>query len=165
MTKTPFHAISALKIYMKSGDNKKAATWWGRAFEKPLSHFLVREALRAGISHASVNLGHVGFAQDATHISIDISETPLTTLPVCVELLAPKRILEQFIRDQAKHLHGTTLVMVDGVHIASLHLSVVDDSIQEQPHTVEYITSGDTPLKVEHIAAEDRQDQAGGLAN
>jgi len=56
-------------------------------------------------------------------VSYDNAEIPMNTMPVCVELLAPKRILEQFIREQAKHLTGTTLVMVDGVHISSLHLA------------------------------------------
>ena len=36
-----FNTISALKVYMKSGDNKKASIWLKRAFEKPLSSYLV----------------------------------------------------------------------------------------------------------------------------
>lgn len=159
---TPFSTISALKIYMKRGDNKKEASWWKRPFERPLSTHLVREALRAGISHASVNLGHVGYAANAKNISIDNGEIPLTTLPVCVELLAPKRILEQFMRQQAKHLRGTTLVMVDGVHISDLHLSIVDESVEHQPHTVEYITGGDAPLQVDHVQVDEAADEAAG---
>lgn len=162
MTKTPFSTISALKIYMKRGDNKKAATWWKRAFEKPLSTFLVREALRAGITHASVNLGHIGYAANAKNISIDMGEVPMTTLPVCVELLAPKRILEQFVRQQAKHLKGTTLVMVDGVHISDLHLSAIDESVEHQPHSVEYITGGDVSVKVDHVQVDASVDEAVG---
>jgi PII-like signaling protein len=162
MNKTPFSTISALKVYMKSGDNKKEPTWWRRAFEKPLSTFLVREALRSGITHASVNLGHIGFSANAKHVSVDYGEIPLTTMPVCVELLAPKRILEQFVRQQAKHLKGTTLVMVDGVHISDLHLSAVDENVDHQPHSVEYITGGDVPVKVDHVRAEDATDEAVG---
>lgn len=162
MTDGKFSTISALKIYMKSGDNKKAATWWKRAFEKPLSSYLVREALRAGITHASVNLGHIGYTANAKNVSIDMGEIPLTTLPVCVELVAPKRILEQFMRQQAKHLKGTTLVMVDGVHISSLHLSAVDESVEHKPHTVEYITGGDATVQVDHVQADDEPSEAAG---
>jgi hypothetical protein len=60
MNKGSFHSISALKIYMKRGDNRKSSNWWGRLLEKPLSTHLVRAALQAGIMHAAVNLGHIG---------------------------------------------------------------------------------------------------------
>jgi PII-like signaling protein len=158
----PFSKISALKVYMKRGDNKKETSWWKRAFEKPLSTYLVREALRAGISHASVNLGHIGYTANAKNISIDHGEIPLTTLPVCIELLAPKRLLEQFLRQQAKHLKGTTLVMVDGVHISDLHLSAVDDSLEHGPHSVEYITGGDVSVKVDHVQVDEAAGEAAG---
>ena len=98
MNKGSFHSISALKIYMKRGDNRKSSNWWGRLLEKPLSTHLVRAALQAGIMHAAVNLGHIGFAADSKSVSYDNAEIPMNTMPVCVELLAPKRILEQFIR-------------------------------------------------------------------
>jgi PII-like signaling protein len=158
----PFSTISALKVYMKNGDNKKASTWWKRAFEKPLSTYIVREALRAGISHASVNLGHIGYTANAKNVSIDFGEIPLTTLPVCIELLAPKRMLEQFVREQAKHLKGTTLVMMDGVHISDLHLSAVDEAFENKPHSVEYITGGDVSVKVDHVQIDETSDEATG---
>jgi PII-like signaling protein len=158
----PFSTISALKIYMKRGDNKKETSWWKRALEKPLSTYLVREALRAGIPHASVNLGHIGYTANAKNISIDYGEVPLTTLPVCIELLAPKRVLEQFLRQQAKHLKGTTLVMVDGVHISDLHLSAVDEAVEHGPHSVEYITGGDVSVKVDHVQVDEAADEAVG---
>jgi PII-like signaling protein len=142
---------------MKRGDSRKSASWWGRLLEKPLSTHLVRAALQSGIMHAAVNLGHIGFATNAKAVSCDNAEIPMHTMPVCVELLAPKRILEQFIREQAKHLTDTTLVMVDGVHISSLHLAELDESIGHRAHSVEYITGGDVSVKVEHVeAAEDQ---------
>jgi PII-like signaling protein len=161
MKNEPFLPISALKIYMKRGDNLKASTWWSRMFEKPLSTYLVRAALQSGIMHAAVNLGHIGFAADAKAVSLESAEIPMNTMPVCIELLAPRRILEQFIRAQAKHLTGTTLVMVDGVHISSLHLAEFGDSLEHKPHSVEYITGGDVPLKVEHIEADGAEEAAG----
>ncbi len=161
MNSAAFNSISALKIYMKSGDNRKSAKWWGRMFEKPLSTYLVRAALQAGIMHAAVNLGHIGFASNAKAVSYDQSEIPMSTMPVCLELLAPKRLLEQFIREQAKHLVGTTLVMVDGVHISSLHLAELEDSVEHNPHSVEYITGGDVAVKVEHVEIESADEAVG----
>lgn len=146
-----FHTMTALRIYMKQGDNRKAARWWDRLFEKPLATHLVQAALRADIQHAAVTLGHIGFAKDATRVAAESGEIPMATLPVCVELLAPKRRLEQFIREQAKHLTATTLVMVDGVQISTLQLAEVDDAVEHLPHSVEYITSGDVPVKVDHV--------------
>jgi PII-like signaling protein len=161
MNKEPFLSISALKVYMKRGDNRKSANWWGRLFEKPLSTHLVRAALQAGIMHAAVNLGHIGFAADAKSVSYDNAEIPMNTMPVCVELLAPKRLLEQFVREQAKHLANTTLVMVDGVHISSLYLAELEESVEHRPHSVEYITGGDVSVKVEHVEIDDAQEAIG----
>ena len=47
---------------------------------------------------------------------------------------ALKRLLAQFIREQAKHLAGTTLAMVDGVHISSLYLAELEESVEHKPH-------------------------------
>jgi PII-like signaling protein len=151
MPEQQFSTISALRVYMKRGDNKKAARWWDRMFEKPLSHHLVNAALEAGLMHAAVNLGHVGFSKDASSVAFDSSEIPLSTLPVCVELLGPKRLLEQFVREQARHLAGTTMVMVDGVHISSLYLAEMDEAIEARPHVVEYVDGAHVPLAVEHV--------------
>jgi PII-like signaling protein len=151
MSEQKFSTISALRVYMKRGDNKKAARWWNRMFEKPLSHHLVNAALEAGLMHAAVNLGHIGFSKDAKSVAYDSSEVPLSTLPVCVELLGPKRLLEQFVREQARHLAGTTMVMVDGVHISSLYLADMDEAIEARPHTVEYVDGAQVPLAVEHV--------------
>jgi PII-like signaling protein len=145
--------ISALRIYMKRGDNKKSARWWNRMFEKPLAHHLVNAALEAGLTHAAVNLGHMGFAKDAKAAAYDSAEIPLSTLPVCVELLGPKRMLEQFIREQASHLIGTTLVMVDGVHISNLSLPEIDNAIKAGPHHVEYM-SGTVEVSVDHVTMD-----------
>jgi PII-like signaling protein len=160
MTKEPFLSISALKIYMKRGDNRKSGSWWGRLLEKPLSTHLVRAALQSGIMHAAVNLGHIGFAANSKAMAYDNAEIPMNTMPVCVELLAPKRLLEQFIREQAKHLADTTLVMMDGVHISSLHLAELDESIEHKPHSVEYITGGEVSLKVEHVEVGEQDEEA-----
>jgi hypothetical protein len=84
-------------------------------------------------------------------VAFDSSEIPLSTLPVCVELLGPKRLLEQFVREQARHLAGTTMVMVDGVHISNLYLAEMDEAIEARPHVVEYVDGAQVPLTVEHV--------------
>jgi fructose/tagatose bisphosphate aldolase len=71
-------------------------------------------------------------------------------------------LLEQFIREQAKHLKNTTLVLVDGVHIADLFLQEVEESIDKHRHSVEYIRGADgkTELEVEHVDADEDDETA-----
>jgi len=152
---TNFHSMAALRVYMKQGDNRRATTWWGRMFEKPLSTHLVYAALEAEITHAAVSLGRIGYSKGAKSISHDNSDMPLQTLPICVELVAPKRILEQFIRDQRKHLAGTTLVMLEGVHISNMSLEEADNAVEQYPHSVEYLSAGDSKIRVEHVQIAD----------
>lgn len=128
-----FTTLTALKIYMKRGNSRRENKWWKRAFEKPLSTFLVREALRSGVLHPSVNHGHVGFTVNAKHVSFDHGESPMLTLPVCVELIAPRSVLEHFVRSQATYLHDTTLVMHDGVHISPRHFKAVHGEHDSRP--------------------------------
>jgi len=157
-----FSSISALRIYLRRGDVKKSQRWWQRMVEKPLSTHLVEAAMQTGIVHAAVNLSQVGYTRDASKISYDHNEIPVNTLPVSVELLAPKRLLEQFIREQARHLKDTTLVLVDGVHISDLFLAEVEQSIENHPHSVEYIRGidGETELEVDHVDTEEEEDGA-----
>jgi PII-like signaling protein len=147
--------MTALRVYLKQGDNRRANTWWGRIFEKSLSTHLVYAALEAEITHASVSLGRIGYSKGAKAISHDNSDAPLQTLPVCVELVAPRRILEQFISDQRKHLAGTTMVMLEGVHISSMYMDDQEDSIDRYPHSVEYISAGDSKLRIDHVQIGD----------
>lgn len=156
-----FSSISALRIYLRRGDVRKSQRWWQRLVEKPLSTHLVQAAMQTGIVHAAVNLSQVGYTRDASKVSYDHNEIPVNTLPVCVELLAPKRLLEQFIREQAKHLKNTTLVLVDGVHISDLFLAEIDQSIENHPHSVEYIRGidGETELEVDHVEADEDEER------
>jgi PII-like signaling protein len=155
-----FSPISALRIYLRRGDVSKSQRWWQRLVEKPLSTYLVQAAMQTGIVHAAVNLSQIGYTRDASKISYDQQEIPVDTLPVCVELLAPKRLLEQFIREQAAHLRNTTLVLVDGVHISNLFLAEIEESMEKHAHSVEYIRGidGDTEIAVEHVEAEEDEE-------
>lgn len=156
-----FSSISALRIYLRRGDVKKSQRWWQRLVEKPLSSHLVHAAMQTGIVHAAVNLSQVGYTRDASKVSYDHADIPVNTLPVCVELLAPQRLLEQFIREQARHLKNTTLVLVDGVHISDLFLGEIEQSIEKHPHSVEYIRGidGETELTVEHVNADELEEE------
>lgn len=155
-----FSSISALRIYLRRGDVKKSQRWWQRLVEKPLSTYLVEAAMQTGIVHAAVNLSQIGYTRSSERISYDNGEIPVNTLPVCVELLAPKRLLEQFIREQAKHLRNTTLVLVDGVHVSDLFLAEVEANIETHPHTVEYIRgiNEDTELQIDHVTTDEAED-------
>jgi PII-like signaling protein len=155
-----FSSISALRIYLRRGDVKKSQRWWQRLVETPLSTYLVQASMKTGIAHAAVNLSHVGYTRDASKVAYDNGETPMNTLPVCVELLAPKRLLEQFIREQAKHLKNTTLVLVDGVHIADLFLQEVEESIDKHRHSVEYIRGNDGTTEIEVDLVDGDEEEA-----
>jgi PII-like signaling protein len=147
--------MAALRVYLKQGDNRRATTWWGRIFEKSLSTHLVYAALEAEITHAAVSLGRIGYSKGAKAVSQDTSDMPMQTLPVCVELVAPRRILEQFIRDQRKHLAGTTMVMLEGVHVSNMYMEDQENAIESYPHSVEYISAGSSEIRVEHVQIAD----------
>jgi PII-like signaling protein len=147
--------MAALRVYMKQGDNRRATTWWGRIFEKSLSTHLVYAALEAEITHAAVSLGRIGYSKGAKAVSRDSSDMPMQTLPVCVELVAPRRILEQFIRDQRNHLAGTTMVMLEGVHISRMYMDDQEDAIESYSHSVEYISAGNSEIRVDHVRITD----------
>lgn len=155
-----FSSISALRIYLRRGDVKKSQRWWQRLVETPLSTYLVQAAMKTGIAHAAVNFSQVGYSRDASKVAYDNGETPMNTLPVCVELLAPKRLLEQYIRENARHLKNTTLVLVDGVHIADLFLHEVEESIDKHKHSVEYIrgTDGKTEIEVDLVDGDEEDE-------
>jgi PII-like signaling protein len=152
MSKQQFKTLSCLRVYLRRGDNKRGANWWGRLFERPLSTYLVHAALKSGITHASVHLGHMGFAKDAKSVVYDLGELPLTTMPVCVEFVAPRRILEQFLRDEAKHLAGATMLMTEGVEFATTDMSLLVGADGET-HPVHYTGGSHSPLHVEHGGA------------
>jgi PII-like signaling protein len=142
-----FSTMCALRVYLKRGDNHHGQGFLRRFFKKPLATHLLQQALTQGVTHASVHLGHSGFAKGAKAVAADITEIQLETLPVCLELVAPKPLLEQFVRDHAKQMAGATLVMLEGVHIAPAMDSVPGTA----PHHVEYIKADGVELPVDHV--------------
>ncbi|HXJ21240.1 MAG TPA: DUF190 domain-containing protein [Polyangia bacterium] len=151
-----FSTMCALRVYLKRGDNHRAKGFFRRFFKQPLATHLLQEALKHGVTHASVNLGHSGFVRGAKSVSADVTEFALETLPVCLELVAPKPLLEQFVRDHAKQMAGATLVMLEGVHIVPAIESVPGTA----PHHVEYIKADGVELPVDHVDLD--ADEAAG---
>ena len=130
-----YQTMCSLRIYLRRGDLAEATSFWRRLFRQPLAGHLIRASLKAGVTHASLTFGNMGFAKGAKTIATDLTEIPVDTLPVCVELVGPRPLLDQFVRDHAKELKDATLVMLEGVLIRS--------SVQEpKDKDVEYVRVG-----------------------
>ena len=150
----PFQTMCALRIYMKRGDNAPQPSLWRRLFRRPLATHVLQAALKAGVTHASLSLGNMGFAKGAKVVAMDVTEIPLSSLPVCVELVGAKPLLEQFVRDNLKVLVGSTLVMLEGVHVVP---QVVEGDLPPSAHRVEYVKARGLEVPVEHVAVGDAQ--------
>jgi PII-like signaling protein len=144
-----FQTMCALRIYLRRGDNAQQQGFWRRMFQRPLSTHLLQAALKAGVTHASLSLSQMGFSNGGTSVAADLNEIPISTLPVCVELVGPKPLLEQFVRDHAKQIANATLVMLEGVHVRPQ--IVEDDKVPKAPHHVEYIKAGGVTVPVDHV--------------
>jgi PII-like signaling protein len=142
-----FSTMCALRVYLKRGDERQGGGFFRRFFKQSLATHLLKQALKQGVTHASVNLGHSGFARGAKSVAFDLTEIQMETLPVCLELVAPKPLLEQFVRDHAKPMAGATLVMLEGIHIAPA-MELVPGTA---PHHVEYIKADGVEVPVDHV--------------
>jgi PII-like signaling protein len=143
-----FQTMCALRVYLKRGENVPRASLWKRLFRRPLATHLLQAALKAGVTHASLSLSSMGFTNGSKVVAMDVSEMPLSSLPVCVELVGPKPLLEQFVRDQVKLLSGATLVMLEGVHVIP---QVAEDALPPSAHRVEYVKAGGIEVPVDHV--------------
>ena len=143
-----FQTMCALRVYLRQGDNAPGKGFFRRFFRRPLSAHLLQEALKAGVTHASLHMSAMGFANDAKVVSMELNEIPTTTMPVVVELVAPKPLLEQYVQDHAKHLKTATLVMLEGVHVRP---QIIEDDGAPHPHHVEYVKAGSVTVPVDHV--------------
>jgi hypothetical protein len=114
MTSEP---LCVLRIYLRRGEAKPGKTWWTRVFRPSLAIHVVEEALRAGITLASVTPGHTGFATGAKRVANGVSELGFGMLPTCVELIATKPDLERFILDHGADLARGTMVLLEGASV------------------------------------------------
>jgi PII-like signaling protein len=147
-----YKTMCSLRIYLRRGDLPEATGFWARLFRRPLATHLVQAALKAGVTHASLTFGSMGFSKGAKMVATDITEIPVDTLPVCVELVGMRPLLDQFARDHAKLLEDATLVMLEGVH---LRTEASDESTQ-RPSKVEYVRVG-RHSEASHAPLEDVQ--------
>lgn len=107
------NSMCSLRIYLKRGENKVGRTFWERLFEKPLSHYLVTTALKSGINFGSVQFGNIGFVQGAKNVSFNGAEVSPETLPVCIELMATRGVLDGFINEQKAYLKGKVVLLFE----------------------------------------------------
>ncbi len=96
--------------------------WFKR---KPISKYLVEEALKVGVTYASVTLGHLGFVHGAKHLAEAGTDAPMERLPTCIELVADRAVLDAFVDAFAHELVDAVLVRFDGaaVSLSPLELS------------------------------------------
>jgi len=144
----PFQTMCALRVYLRRGDGAPGGGLLRRLFRRPLATHLLQTALKAGITHASMSLGHMGFAAGARHVSADLSDIPIDSMPMCVELVGPKPLLEQFVRDHLKELTGATLVMLEGVRVLP---RVQEGQLPASAHHVEYVKAEGLAVSVDHV--------------
>lgn len=152
-----FQTMCALRLYLRRGDSAPPTSLLKRLFRRPLSTHLLQAALKAGVTHASLSLGNMGFAKGAKVMSADIGDIPLDAMPVCVELVGPKPLLEQFVRDHVKLLADATLVMLEGVHVMP---RVVEGDLSASAHHVEYVKAGAHQVSVDHVDVGGRDSAA-----
>lgn len=146
-----FQTMCALRVYLRRGDHAPATGFLRRLFRRPLTTHLLQAALRAGVTHASLSLGSMGFARGAKVVAADVTEVPVDAMPVCVELVGPKPLLEQFVRDHLKLLADATLVLLEGVHVVP---RVVEGELPGSAHRVEYVQAGGMQVPVDHVEVE-----------
>ncbi len=146
-----FQTMCALRVYLRRGDSAPPRSWLQRVFRPSLATHLLQAALRAGVTHASLSLGNMGFARGAKFVASDVNELPMDTLPQCVELVGPRPLLEQFVRDHVKLLADATLVMLEGVHVIP---RVVEADLAGSAHRVEYVSARGLSVPVDHVAVE-----------
>lgn len=113
----PSPSLSVLRIYLRRRRTKPGRGFWGRLFGRSLSYDLAERALKAGVTYATVTLGHAGFVPGAKRVVADISEVPPTTLPSCVELVAPVDVLEDFVTANRDELADAVLLRLDGARV------------------------------------------------
>lgn len=154
-----FQTMCALRVYLKRGDNVPQTNPLKRLFRRPLATHFLQAALKAGVTHASLSLGNMGFAKGAKVLSMDVTELPFSTLPVCVELVGPKPLLEQFVRDNVKLLADATLVMLEGVHVVP---QVVEGDLPPSAHHVEYVKADGVTVEVDHVDVAGESVKAAG---
>lgn len=111
-------SLSVLRIYLRRRSTVKQPGLRGWFKRKSISRHLVEQALKIGITYASVTMGHLGFVHGSTHVAEDGPDAPAQLLPTCVELVAERDVLDAFVDAFGHELFDAVLVRFDGVAVS-----------------------------------------------
>jgi PII-like signaling protein len=115
-------ALRILRIYLQREERRPDAGFWGKIFDPmyPLANKLLESALKCGVAHGSLSLGHTGYAKGAKQVSYNINAEHVTpSLPCCLELVAEPETIDFFVKLHAAELANTLMVLVDGVELVA----------------------------------------------
>jgi hypothetical protein len=116
-------SLSVLRIYLRRRTTITQPGVRGWFKRKAISRYLAEEALKVGITYASVTSGHLGFVHGARYVAEAGPDAPMGLLPTCVELVADRAVLDAFVDAFAHELVDAVLVRFDG---AAVSLSPMD---------------------------------------
>jgi len=108
--------LSVLRIYLRRRGTKPGRGFWGRLFGRSLSYDLAERALEAGVTYATVTLGHAGSCR-AQGASSPTSPRCLRHAASCVELVAPADVLEALVAANRDELADAVLLRLDGARV------------------------------------------------
>lgn len=109
--------LCVARIFVHPRALMRTGSWWRRAWQSPEYRF-VQDALSAGILHASVAWGQLGFAPRAKRVEVDREQVPARRLPLCIELVAPRARLERFLSDHREDLEEAVVLVFEGATLA-----------------------------------------------
>lgn len=107
-----------LRIYLRRRTFQRRRGLRGFLFRESLAHHLATEALREGVTYATVTLGHMGFVPGSRHVVDEAAETPPETLPTCLELIGRPPVLAAYVAAHGEELRGAVVVRIDGVGLS-----------------------------------------------
>jgi len=105
-------SFGQLRIFFRSGDRPKARTWRERLNNPPFYLRVLGEARRFGLTHGTVKYCVSGFMEKG-HVEHDHFEHGNSRLPLYVELLGTRAMLEEFCHATAEMLRGRLIVYKD----------------------------------------------------
>lgn len=106
---------SVLRIYLRRrGTRPRRGHGW-RLCGRSRSYDLAERALAAGVTYATVTLGHAGFVPGARRLVAEVSEIPPTPPPTSVALVSPVAVHEAFVHPSRDELGDATMLRLDGI--------------------------------------------------
>ena len=107
-----------MRIYLRRHKTKAGKGLRGWFQRRSISHELAAQALKTGVTFASVSLGHLGFLPGGKQLVEYNTDPPPQMLPTCVELLGDREVLEAFVAAYAEELLDAVVVRFDGVAVS-----------------------------------------------